>query len=253
LIELLVVIAIIAILAAILMPALQTAKRTAKKIFCVGNLKQVGLAGMNYSDDYQNHVLPAYFGTPDAPFDFWFMSMLNCGYLPIPKSLDAAMNSSVLHCPGSERYSKDTQWINGVKWHIYVNYEINMRVSGSPGALGSTLTDGVILISAFNGSPDVRSLLKTSSMKKPSQTFWFADARAADDWAPAGKRCNYEVRRDGPLRISFADSGNNSDWDIAGRHGKSANILFFDGHVDSYASGSYDSSSGLFQSWDGTW
>lgn len=59
LIELLVVIAIIAILAAILFPVFARAREKARQASCLSNVKQIGLAGQMYAQDYDERY-PVY-------------------------------------------------------------------------------------------------------------------------------------------------------------------------------------------------
>ncbi len=58
LIELLVVIAIIAILASILFPVFGRARENARRSSCQSNLKQIGLGLLQYTQDYDEKILP---------------------------------------------------------------------------------------------------------------------------------------------------------------------------------------------------
>jgi prepilin-type N-terminal cleavage/methylation domain-containing protein/prepilin-type processing-associated H-X9-DG protein len=94
LIELLVVIAIIAILIALLLPAVQAAREAARRMQCVNNLKQIGLAMHNYHQAV--NALPWGSGHTDAIFQ-WCNSSTIAQFLPYLE-LSTAFNALNFWC-----------------------------------------------------------------------------------------------------------------------------------------------------------
>lgn len=75
LIELLVVIAIIAILAAILFPVFARARENARRASCMSNEKQIGIAVMQYLQDYDKKYMHQHEDPNPSLSTFWYQPL----------------------------------------------------------------------------------------------------------------------------------------------------------------------------------
>jgi prepilin-type N-terminal cleavage/methylation domain-containing protein/prepilin-type processing-associated H-X9-DG protein len=194
LIELLIVIAIIAILAAILFPVFARARENARRASCQSNLKQIGLASMQYSQDYDERFVPASAcgdANPPCNVDIRWPQLLD----PYTK------NKQIYKCPSTTfTWDDNPGWTNSG----YVPYGINFNVFG------------------------YRSrTVPTSLIEMPSETLAFADVYAPNASAPynnpLGARHVYYVTPPG--------GGFDGQDALADRHLETCNTLFVDGHV----------------------
>ena len=116
LIELLVVIAIIAILAAILFPVFARARENARRTSCQSNLKQMGLAIMQYTQDYDERLFGHRNYSPPN-------NSCSGGYAAWPTFIDPYVkNWQIFNCPSFDKnYQGGCTSINSTVYGLSFN------------------------------------------------------------------------------------------------------------------------------------
>jgi len=216
LIELLVVIAIIAILAAILFPVFAQARAKARQAVCLSNLKQMGLAAMSYSQDYDETMPTGYWNVPpSSTYVYWFDIIMP--YVSGPHADVATLNT----CPNAFKTGPSV-----------MAYSINARVGGD--------SDD----SWFN----YKTACTLAQMTHPTTTILFGDANQIPGYGynPLTLfRVNPGSVNGGPWN-AYQAAANDRDWDsidndtnvdftspgqVRYRHNGGANMAFSDGHA----------------------
>ncbi|TWT47525.1 DUF1559 domain-containing protein [Botrimarina hoheduenensis] len=172
LVELLVVIAIVGILIALLLPAVQAARETARRCSCRSNLRQLGLATLNYHDTHR-HLPPPKAGDAAATSDrggtlvvllpYLEEAALYSGYdfeAPITDPVNTPITTALIAtylCPsmrlptlgpqGAGQAFGPGSYLISTRTHYQAMYEPNgafdYMVAGKPYALGlEDITDG---------------------------------------------------------------------------------------------------------------
>ncbi len=216
LIELLVVIAIIAILAAILFPVFASAREKARQTTCASNLKQLGLAFVQYEQDYDEYLpcgsaqlagAGANTGVGWAGQIFPYVKA-NAVFV-CPDDPTVPVHSYTV--PISYAYNQDLDSIYGNKPGIWAINKLNAPAST------------VCLYEEQGGEINYFNYTGVIDTQSPSQLgFTGYDLGNDNDGLPI----HYAT---GQMGTPFA--ANTPPWYITGRHTNGSNFLACDGHV----------------------
>lgn len=208
LVELLVVIAVIAILAAIVLPSLSQAKFSARRIKCVNNLRQLGLASQMYWDENDGEAFRYITGVSNAGTIYWF------GWIEpwIPGNEGARAFDAT---PGALY-----PYLNGRGVEVCPSLDYSSHLF-KPKATGAAYGYGYnFYLSAPTNQPPV----KIQRASRTADIALLADAGQINDFQePASP--------DNPLLEEFYYI-NDTEPTVHFRHQRRANVLYCDGHVD---------------------
>ena len=196
LIELLVVIGIIAVLVSILMPALSRTRKAARKVVCLSNMRQIGLAAECYQMDNDGRLPPSSCHIDSDQWQSYWLYVLS-------KEVDSGV---LFRCPSDKSKLKFVDWGNikgkpgdGCRWSSF-GYNTQMDVIDS------------------YGNPNRYN--KVSLIKNADKCVWVSES--PEHWSDED-----HVHPESWFNIEQAKAQLDSD-----RHVDRANYLFADNHVE---------------------
>jgi prepilin-type N-terminal cleavage/methylation domain-containing protein/prepilin-type processing-associated H-X9-DG protein len=218
LIELLVVIAIIAILAAMLLPALAKAKSKARQTACINNNKQIGLALMMYTGEFQQY--PGSYSPAHNSY-VWMTRLLSlmgknrnsfsCPGAPSDFAWDTNYNKTLGGGTGEDGLTSPFTVTPQSRFSLGYNDWGLLNVSSAQAGLGGDV-DGQFYFGA----------VRENKIRKPSEMIAIADVRGSENPALLNFSSNLD-----PTDPNFGFT----EWP-SNRHSYRTDILFADGHVD---------------------
>jgi prepilin-type N-terminal cleavage/methylation domain-containing protein/prepilin-type processing-associated H-X9-DG protein len=205
LVELLVVIAIIAILSSLLLPALARSKSTAKRIQCLSNLRQMGIAANIYVADNAEFYPIAYYQGRNNGVVYsyaWDLTTIESGSGMVIGGLlwESAGTGQIQQCPS---FTGSANWLDDP----YTGYNYNTSYIG------------------HGESESIPAPAKSGDVKQTAKTIIFGDGQ-------------YSGGADKFMRAPFPNPGDEHfDGRWSGtqgfRHENLSNAAFCDGHAES--------------------
>ena len=233
LVELLVVISIVSVLVGLLLPAVQSARESARTIACANNLRQMGIALLNYSsangeklvcqkidsqDRYDNTAAGSW--TPGGKALCWFgevdyaVSPSQCDFEKGPLRPFFESSASLLQCPNFPSTAVgQIQYGSGITTAFGYNAQLG------PGSVYEYDAN-------YNVSSSVREQsYRLRNIQETSRTVAFAETAMVYYNPP------YDLRE----QLGGFDLPSTTDPVAHFRHGgRTANVVFVDGHTESY-------------------
>jgi prepilin-type N-terminal cleavage/methylation domain-containing protein/prepilin-type processing-associated H-X9-DG protein len=275
LIELLVVIAIIAILAAILFPVFAKVREKARQTMCLSNEKQIGLALLAYTQDYDETWVPAaIWGIAPAENNDW-TTMIE-PYMKSGAYAGWVTSGGVLQCPSLNAIDGNGNGPSGIpggqyvpRGDVWVTYE-------KPGGALNLHPKPVVLNQLVAPSEEI-GVWETGANGLTSSTFGWAAGwnfsgnntygvdMTPTNWVTAGG--NYTSLNSAGLQgdcdllaNNFSWGGGGATWSAAQgsggatgclafpryRHNGVANFLFLDGHCHGLLRGKLNFTNNVF-------